>query len=240
MSTNVRKFFANPFAVSELLELIASAPEVDFVHFLTSVRGAQAFSSASKKRCERLAIYLHSSAEQVALLLSLLSSLYQRLRSLELESNDQLSIASEFIEAFLSDTPEENLGSENSPINLEQPNVLSKRLLELLQENHNVLYAEKINRLQNGFIQNAVGFSTFVDLRPNFDEKRTAFSELVAVVQFRIATDNDRNLEREIVFQCNGESLKKLREAVVDAELKLSALANHNLVGKILFDENLG
>ncbi len=90
----------------------------------------------------------------------------------------------------------------------------------------------KIQRLQSGFLPNALGFASFVDLRPDFGDKLDSLQlqGYVPLVQFRITTDSTVADEKTFVFQLNEEALADLRKAAERAEAKLSALKEKSLV----------
>lgn len=92
----------------------------------------------------------------------------------------------------------------------------------------------KLQRLQSGFIPNAVGFSTFVDLRPDFGVAQTELklSGYLPIVQFRIVTDSDNPEEKKIVFQVSETALGELRKAIQRAEDKLAALKSQSPLSK--------
>jgi len=83
----------------------------------------------------------------------------------------------------------------------------------------------KLQRLQSGFIPNAVGFSTLVDLRPDFGtSKELELKGYLPIVQFRVTTDSPNPAEKRLVFQVSEEALGELKKALERAESKLAML----------------
>ncbi len=82
----------------------------------------------------------------------------------------------------------------------------------------------KIQRLQSGFLPNALGFASFVDLRPDFGDTAeiTQVQGYVPVVQLRITTDSSE--QKTFVFQVSEEMLADLKKTIERAETKLATL----------------
>jgi hypothetical protein len=79
--------------------------------------------------------------------------------------------------------------------------------------------------LQSGFIPNAIGFSSFVDLRPDFGdgEEISGINGYLPIIQLRITTDSANPQEKQVVLQVNEEALKELHKALKRAESKIAA-----------------
>jgi hypothetical protein len=106
--------------------------------------------------------------------------------------------------------------------------VASKRLKEIFDKRDAYKRLKKLVRLRSGFLPNATGFSTFVDVRPNFDGNPKQVVDLVPMVQVRIATDSKLDTQREFVFQLSEDALKLLKEAVSSVEDKIQILKSAN------------
>jgi hypothetical protein len=107
----------------------------------------------------------------------------------------------------------------------EKKDEVRKRFGAILQTNEVNQRFRKVQRLQLGFMPNAVGFSTFVDLRPDFgDGEGMDIKGYVPVIQFRVTTDSSNPEEKRLIFQMNEESLVELRKTVDRTEAKLKAL----------------
>lgn len=102
---------------------------------------------------------------------------------------------------------------------------LEQRLTKLLRKNESYDTAKKLQRLEKGFLPNAVGFRTFVDLRPDFGgEENVQFGGFLKVIQFRIRTDANEKKTKEFVFQINEDGLDDLQQAIDRARAKIRAL----------------
>jgi hypothetical protein len=102
---------------------------------------------------------------------------------------------------------------------------LERRLTLLLERNEAFEASKKTQRLEKGFLPNAIGFRSFVDLRPDFGgEETVSFKGFLKIVQFRIRTDAETKRAKEFVFQVNEEALDELQQAIDRAKAKLRAL----------------
>ena len=102
---------------------------------------------------------------------------------------------------------------------------LEQRLTQLLERNESYESSRKLQRLEKGFLPNAIGFRSFVDLRPNFGgEGDLQFDGFLKIVQFRIRTDAEARKTKEFVFQVSEEALEELQLAIDRAKAKLRAL----------------
>lgn len=102
---------------------------------------------------------------------------------------------------------------------------LEQRLTKLLRKNESYDTAKKLQRLEKGFLPNAIGFRTFVDLRPDFGgEENVQFSGFLKVIQFRVRTDANGKKTKEFVFQINEDGLDDLQQAIDRARAKIRAL----------------
>ncbi len=109
---------------------------------------------------------------------------------------------------------------------------LTDRLTKLLSYNESAEKRDKVGRLSKGFLPNAIGFSSFLDLRPNITSDRTSISEFVPIVQFRIRTEDGDDDEELFVFQLDERALEKLLEAVKDVQKKFEIIKNDPMISK--------
>jgi len=85
--------------------------------------------------------------------------------------------------------------------------------------------ARKLQRLQAGFVPSAIGFSTFVDLRPVFDDgPELDIGGYLPIIQFRITTDSNIPSEKQLVFQLSESALVEFRKALDRMDEKLALL----------------
>lgn len=219
------------FPPTSLLDVFRPLAKVDvenFQQFLTEIGSRQAFNS-DKKRCEKLGYLIGVAPEDVGLLLSLLAGIYKKFRTLEDGGADFDSLSKEFYDEALSDDDDDSV-----KLTEDERVTLTERLRSLLRKNDTIDNAEKIARLKAGFIKNATGFSSFVDIRPNFKKENTEVQSLILLAQLRISTDSDNPIEREFIFQCDEKALKKLKEVISAAEKKFLTLSNHSSISKFL------
>jgi len=213
-----------PTSLEEVLGYLARLDSRQFEALRDDVVGSQAFN-AEKDRCERLSEKLGLNKEPVAYLLSALSFLYGQVQGavrdgLQFETATQALTDSLTLDAFSED---------------ERQRLIS-RLPLLLAENPNVERAAKLRRLKRGFLSNAVGFSTFVDLRPNFSDDLSV-EALIPIVQFRITTDAEADNDRFVVFQIGEDGLAELDSAVQRAKKKLAAIKDQLPIGGLIYHE---
>ena len=120
--------------------------------------------------------------------------------------------------------------------NEDQREVLKLRLGQLLETNPGFASFRKAQRLQKGFLPNAVSFRSMVDLRPDFGgDENIRFDGLLKIIQFRITTDSDDRDDNEFVFQLNEEALLEMEKAIARARDKLRALSEIPGVAPHLF-----
>lgn len=218
----------------DVLTPIGRAPQENFKNFLTAVRSPRGFVT-ERKRCEQLSHVLGSSPDDIVVLLSFLGGLYQKFRALEKSGSEFDELTDAFVEEVLNSDEEESdpdLSSRHEFLD-----VLRSRLKLLLAQDSGIDDSDKIARLKEGFVKSAVGFGAFVDLRPDFRDKFKSVKCLIPMVQLRILTNADDISEREFVFQCDPQSLQRLRELIADTEEKIQTLSNHAVLSQFILNE---
>lgn len=214
-----------PNSLGELLRsaIDMSVPEFEVLN--SAVTGSRSFS-LRKDEIERLRKQLPpAAANNLTFLLTALSFLYSHVaRQLEagMTYTDAISATVDELDK------QANWGAKRKDA-IERFSILFR------PQTHQRL--RKIQRLQSGFLPNALGFASFVDLRPDFGDKPDALQlqGYVPLVQFRITTDSTIAEDKTLVFQLNEESLSDLRKAVERAEEKLSTLKDKSpIAGQIL------
>lgn len=212
VTAELRRYGGKPLA-DVLLEL-ANLDEDAYNSLLKDVRGEEAFSR-SRPRCEALARSIGAEGPIDAFyLLTAINIVYSNVQDLMDDDDDEIINLVEIVMSGLG-------GMKGHD---EQFETLRDRLVELVAPHPVVDDLRKLNRLKTDLIQNGVGFTSFVDLRPDFAEDRSHIKRLVPVVLFRVSTDSEEDSERSFVFQLTEEALGTLKEAVVDAETKLEAV----------------
>jgi hypothetical protein len=90
--------------------------------------------------------------------------------------------------------------------------------------------AQNLARLEIGFLPNAVGFASFVDLRPHFSRDKERIEGFVPICQLRIETLAQDGQEDSLVFQISESGLLALENAIQQLRKKL------NIVGTVRTD----
>ena len=202
-----------PFSIDEALKELASFSESEFQHLLSETRGPRGFDS-ELERAKVLAGQLSREVDVIGFLLTILDFLYSETRKGARDEAKSRRIVTELLSSVLSQ------GQKEQP---DFKSKLGERLFLLLSYNESVEHFTKLRRLRSGFLKNATGFSSFVDLRPNIDEDRASIAEYLPLIQFRITTDTDSD-DVDYVFQLDARALDKLEEAVKDIKKKLALL----------------
>jgi hypothetical protein len=198
--------------MKEVLEELGSFTDLEFEIVLAETTTLAAFDS-SQERCEAIAKKIDRDSGVFGYIFTVLDFLYREVRRKAKDENTLKLLIDELIASF-------ELGKDEK----ENVKMLSERLLKLLSYNQNAERRDKIGRLKRGFLPNAVGFSSFVDLRPNIGADRSKIDEFVPLVQFRISTDSDDDEQRSWVVQLDERALDKLSQAIEDVQKKLQLL----------------
>ena len=209
----------NPLLLPSLEEIarhIAQLPDSAFrsLQLFVSKEGFQTESG----QYEVLAKEMSLSQQQTFYLLSALAFIYRQAQA-DAEFSDSIARA-------LSD----GLKGDDA-VDLSK---LTSRLTSLLAPNPQADKEIKISRLRTGFLKNATGFGSFVDLRPNFSDDLKTLHGLVPIIQFRISTDATNPADADFVFQLDEGSLAKMKEAVKRSEEKLRELSALKISGLLV------
>jgi hypothetical protein len=202
-----------PSSLGDALRPLGDLSAAEFDAVATAVSGPRSFF-LRREDFEKLRNQISTHALNVAVFLSALNFLYSHVTRL-LESSVPYN---DIIEAMTDELDKEaQWGTKKDEVKTRLATVLKKR--EVHQR------FRKIQRLQSGFIPNAVRFSSFVDLRPDFgDEDQMKIMGYLPVIQFRVSTDASNPEAKRIVFQMSEETIADLRKAIDRAEKKLQAL----------------
>jgi hypothetical protein len=214
-----KKSLLPPQTVLEVLMPIASMDNSVFEELKRELSSVNPFSDSAEHRVE-ISSRLKLNIAHLEALFAVLDGLFLRVRELDTPTDELDDLISDYIDR-LSKTDD---GAERrKPKELE---TLKSRVSQLFKETlPSIQKAKKTARLKLGFLRNAKQFDTFVDVRPDFaDKKYERIDGWVEVVQFRITTDAVAGLERQIVFQCDEASLNELKTRVDEAQTKLRTL----------------
>jgi hypothetical protein len=207
-----------PNSLGELIRPIVELSDSEFSALTSAVSGPRSFS-LKKQEIERLRNLLPPpAAKNLTFLLTALSFLYahiSRQTDAGMSYDDSISATVQEIEA------DSGWGETNAKIG----KIAIERFAILFRpQTHQHL--QKIQRLQTGFLPNALGFASFVDLRPDFGDNpdTVQLQGYIPLVQFRVTTDSSVAEQKTFVFQLNEESLADLKKAITRAEDKLKTL----------------
>jgi hypothetical protein len=214
-----------PSSIGEAVLPLGRMPEAEFRSLLESVSGPRSFS-LSKEKLDNLRKRTPSVAAGLTYLLGVLAFLFSQV--------DRVVELGESFDSAISQLVEEVKASTRGG---DDYGLLRDRLAAILTRTDKHKRFRKIQRLQSGFIPNAVGFSSFVDLRPDYgDSEVLDLRGFIKVVQFRVNTDADNPDQRRVVFQLNEDTLGELKKAVDRASKKLALLKTENLAALPIID----
>ena len=216
------RFALVPPHPAEILLPLVDLDEPKFQQLLKATRQQDAFGVLNN-RDETLSKEIGVEASTLYYLLPLLGSLYQGTRTIE-SNQERRSALDSFLKAYLGEVDDPNSNAARDK--------LLRRLTILLERNPEADRALKTQRLKAGFVPNATGFSTLVDLRPDFDEKRVSIQALLPVVQLRITTDSEIGFEKRLIVQLSTEMLSSLRLALDDVEKKIATASKHAILNR--------
>jgi|SRR5215510_2766619 len=205
-----------PLSPDSLLISLGQLSDDQFRLLLAEVRGPEGFRAESKERRERLGAQLSLPPTRVGDLLSVLWQIYRYINPRS--GKDAGKRENSVIELIG--------GLEYLPAiaNAELLLAVTRRLQAITERAPTVESRRKINRLREGLLQNAVSFSSMVDLRPDFSDDRLRIESLVPMIQIRITTDASSKSKRHYVFQLNAERLADLESMLADVRKKLDCL----------------
>jgi hypothetical protein len=201
-----------PSSLGEAVRPIGSLSDVEFAEIVKVISGPRGFYPTKEQFAD-----LEKSSPNLVInlgfMLAALSYLTSQAERFEQAGKSFDSILSSVIDELDQDAKWED-----------KKEVASRRLKEIFDKREAFKRFKKLNRLQTGFLPNAVGFSTFVDIRPDFDLKPRKVAGLLPLIQMRITTDASAVAQREMIFQVSEDALKLLKDAIDDIEEKLRAL----------------
>jgi hypothetical protein len=209
--------------MSQALRPIAGMTEAEFEALLAAISGARSFS-LSKDQIAELTRQIPVSANNLPYMLGTLAFLYSQISQQIGEDDVGEATIAKLVEEL-----------DASSFSGDDKEAMSRRLKALLERRASHQIFAKTRRLQRGFIPNATGFSSFVDLRPNFnDGVPTEVVDFLPLIQFRISTDADRNDQKRFVFQLSPDSLGELQKAIERAQAKLEILMEDDVAASRL------
>ncbi len=212
--------------VSMAMDAIAKLSDQDFEVISRGVESADAFDTDSA-RLKSLRKQLSSDIEASSLLQMMngLEYLYGASREWASEGQSHQEVVGEFLDftGF-----KDELGDRYE--------LIVDRLYELLREHPHLDRARKLRWLRTGILDTAIKFTSFVDLRPRFDQERLEIREFVPTVIFQIVTDSENGSQQSNVVQLNMSGFAELKSAIQDVEKKLAALAADKRICEMIDD----
>lgn len=211
-----------PSSLGEVLRPLESLSDKDFEVILNAVAGPRSFS-LTKEEIENLRNQTPPDAgRNLTFFVSALSFVYSHVARLTESKMPYADAIKDIVDEIAKDA--EWTDKDKVVGRLEK--LLNPKIHEPLH---------KAQRLQTGFLPNAVGFSTMVDLRPDFGiGSELQLSAYVPVIQFRINTDSIVPAERRIVFQITESNLAELKKAIDRAEEKIRMLRENSGVANLI------
>jgi hypothetical protein len=202
-----------PESLAEALRPIATLSESEFTKLALALSGPRSFS-LSKEQLEALQKDAPGVAAVLPYTLGTLAFLYSQIEDVPEGEQTEAPIIAQLVDDL---DPKDEWASIKS--------LMKVRLTDLLGRKKNHERFKKVQRLQNGFIPNATGFSTFLDLRPDFNEgKPEKIQGVLPVIQLRISTDADNPTMRRLVVQLDEDGLAELKKAIDRLTQKIEIL----------------
>ena len=216
-----------PESLAEALQPVVALNATDLTKLSSALSGPNSFSLTDKQVMD-LANTISIDEESLPYVLSALSALYDYVK-------DRVSLGKEF-DAVINDIAidfdsDKFIGSKSDK--------LASAMRELLKPQSMHTRRRKISRLQKGNLPTALGFTSFVDLRPDFDDSRSelVITGYVPVVQLRITTDAFDPSFRRLTLQLTKEGLDELSKTLERTISKITALKTQSSLATMLIDE---
>lgn len=202
-----------PPSLSRIVSTVAKFDDEVFKLVAELISGPTS-TDLSEEDLSRLSRRTGVSEEDLGYFLSLISFLFVQTDGVE--KQERLSAIGNFVE----DVSE-----------IDDPGSLANKLATLIENREAYDAAVKQNRLSRGFLPYLLEASSFVDLRTDFE--RDSKGELtgrknssIPVVQLMLVTDAFDESDRHVILQLDKSSIKKLKKAIQDVEVKIEILEN--------------
>jgi len=221
----IQRSILPPASFEDALRPIALIGQQEFkvLHEFVSKNAFELQGDQAKK----LATAINIAEADLAYLFSALAFLYNRVQSSGRSPQTSEAELSKLLDNI-----------EIDEISADEQATAKGRLTSVLKFNPNAEKMSKIRRLKTGFIDNAIDFSTFVDLRPNYIDGE--IDEFIPIVQLRITTDSRISPEIYFVFQVDENGLEELEKVISRAREKLKKVTEYPpLKGKVSSGKNV-
>jgi hypothetical protein len=208
-----------PASLGQALRPLCDLSDDEFSALMGAVSGPRSFS-LPKEDLDLLRSKIPALAANVRFLLAALSFLNSHIARV-LESG---MLFSDAIRAAVDDLDKDADWQESK-------DKVRSRLALLLQPTERHKRFEKVQKLQSGFIPNALSFATFIDLRPDFgDGEELSLHGYLPVIQFRINTDSPGPEGKRLICQMSEDALIELKKVIERAESKLAMLRKQSVL----------
>lgn len=204
-----------PGSLFDALMPVIDATEEEFNALLDAISGDCSFHLGDD---ELKFLDEHTSFDErtILILMNALGYLYFRFEDTRSDFSD---INAQVHTLFL------ELGEKNTET-LDKPENFKQRINSLLQDNPVHRRYTQAARLQNGFIPSVQEISTFLDVRPSFDESLENIDGFIEIIQLGIQTNSENPFERKFTVQLNKTQLRELKKAVERLDKKITVLEN--------------
>lgn len=220
-----------PLSPDSLLVALGRMDEEKYSALVDSIHGADGFKSTTA-RCQSLSIILGLTLGKTKDILIVLRQLYHVSNPVDSDSDQQPTPVEDVIKSF------SHLASLKGDGAKEFKEIIVTRVKHLTTHNDNLENWRKIRRIKSGLINNAIGFSSMVDLRPMFSSDRLSIVGLVPIIQIQIRTDAQATDEQELVFQLSQTGLRDLEKFVEDMRTKIESVKKHEKIVSLLIGDD--
>ena len=129
------------------------------------------------------------------------------------------------------------LGEKNTGT-IEKVEEFKERLKTLLQDNPIHRRYTQAARLQNGFIPSVQDISTFLDVRPSFDEDLETIDGFIEIIQLGIQTNSENPFDRKFTVQLNKSQLRELKKSIDRLDKKIEVFESTDPFTQEIIDIN--
>ena len=210
--------------VARAFSALAAISDSEFDQLRGALSGRRSFS-LTEDMLREISEKIGIDEKTLAVLTVALASIYEGV----VEDEDDNFDSSDFLRSLLG-----SLELSDDDVAKEE---IVRRLQVLLKKSSNHERFKKIKRLEAGFLPNLLDANSFVDLRPNFNETRTAIEGLIPVIQLNLITNSGDPGLSSITLQLAPEDLRLLQEKLNEAAQKISALRAQGAFSALLLDE---
>ncbi len=208
-------------APPSLVEMLQTASEFEKNVFdsIAQVLSKPTSTNLTEEDVSKLVLETSIEENDIRYFISFVAFLYSELES---ASADEVR---PMLESFL---------KEKGELDSDTANSLAKSIHKLLMYRREYDAEAKRQRLTRGFLPFLLGVYSFVDLRSSFDRNSDntlsgTINSDIAIVQFLMRTDSNRDQDRDILIQLDASGLELLQKAIDEAKEKIDILEKRKL-----------